>query len=56
MPLEMRYCTTAIARADDNSQFDLNGPPEIAFESVWPSTRRIHGISGGISLLEIEHG
>ncbi len=38
-----------MARAADNSQFDLNGPPVTAFESVWPSTRRIQGMSGGIS-------
>src|SRR5208282_2290360 len=49
MPLETRYSTTAIASAAERSQFDLNGPPVIALESVWPSMRRIQGISGGIS-------
>src|SRR6201986_5672165 len=40
-PSEIRYCTTEIARADDNSQFDLNtGLLRMGRTSVWPSTGR----------------
>src|SRR6202453_608358 len=48
-PFETRYCTTAMARAEESSQFDLKAPVVIAFESVWPSIRKIQGMSGGIS-------
>ncbi len=48
-PLLIRYCTTAIARAADRSQFDLNWPPvPVGRTSVWPSTRSTHWISDGI--------
>ncbi len=46
--LATRYCTTAMARAADNSQFDLNCPPVIGRTSVWPSTRSTQAISAGI--------
>src|SRR5580700_1729867 len=49
-PLLIRYCTTETARAADNSQFDLYWPaPVIGRLSVCPSTRKIQGMSGGIS-------
>src|SRR5665213_1403959 len=47
-PLATRYCTTAIARAADRPQFDLNWPPVMGRTSVWPSTRNTQGISVGI--------
>src|SRR5208337_440410 len=49
-PLEMRYCTTATARAADSSQFDPYCPAPVTGRlSVCPSTLRIQGMSGGIS-------
>ncbi len=53
-PRKTRYCTTEMARAADNSQFDLNSGELIGRMSVWPSTRSTQAISLGICLVEID--
>ena len=56
-PSAISSFTTVMARATDNSQLDANAAdPLIGCRSVWPSTRRIHLMSGGISLRDVLDG
>ena len=41
--------TTEMARADDSSQLEANWAVAMGALSVWPSIRRTHGMSAGIS-------
>ena len=47
-PRLIRYFTTEVARALDNSQLEGNWGVAMARESVWPSTCSAQSISGGI--------